>query len=338
MSTFGRGIEMPKGGDFFAKLPRSDARPTVINWPQQVKTIADQYKQSATVREGVQKDAIQNSWDARVSKSGDGWRIRFQLTTKNKPHWLSFTDYGTHGLTGRVLKPEELAADLHANERWGRFENLAFTKGPAEGSLGARGQGKFIFVAASEKMKILYDTLRKDGTYRFGVRWVETTDSPIIAFDGEHARQQIRAYSRDLQPLDSVGTRVIIHEPDALLVNSVVCGELARFIAVTWWEIISRYKATIEINAGDGKGFQRVTVPSDLILPPKDTDECIVSLKENVSFSLSGKKYCIEKLHLVSAKKGAVKDDIRGVALQRGGMCVQRLQIKHVPKEIAARV
>jgi hypothetical protein len=91
MAEFGRGIELPKG-DFFATLPLAEARSTVINWRHQVQNIRDQYIQHASVTEGVQKDAIQNSWDARTSKHGQGWRIRFQLHTEGKPKWLSFTD------------------------------------------------------------------------------------------------------------------------------------------------------------------------------------------------------------------------------------------------------
>lgn len=337
MAKFERGIELPKG-DFFKTLPRRDARSTVINWRQLVQNIKDQYIQHASVTEGVQKDAIQNSWDARTNKQGNGWRIRFQLHTSSKPNWLSFTDYGTYGLTGRVLNPEELEADQPPSERWGRFENLAFTKGPAEGALGARGQGKFIFVAASEELRILYDSLRTGGTYRMGVRWVETVDSKVMAWDGNEAKQKIGEYSPPLQPLQSVGTRVIIDDPNAALVQAIVSGQFARYIAVTWWEIIARYNASIEIDADDGKGFLRVEAPSDFVLTPQDTAQHFVYAKDNIGFSLSSKRYVIEKLHLVSSRNGAIKEDIRGIALQRGGMRVMRLEMRHVPQDIADSV
>lgn len=337
MAKFERGIELPKG-DFFKTLPKSEARSTFINWLHLVDNIKAQYQQYATVREGVQKDAIQNAWDARTHKHGNGWLVRFQLHVDSTPKWFSFTDSGTCGLTGRVLKREELELDLPPNERWGRFENLAFTKGPAKGNLGARGQGKFIFVAASESLHILYDSLRPDGTYRFGVRWVETTDSKVMHWDNSEARRKIREYSPALKPLTTVGTRVIIHEPNAVLVNSVITGEFARFISVTWWDIITRFNACIEIDAGDGRGFQRVEAPPDFSLPGKDTAQHLVSLKENVGFGLGGKRYCIEKIHLVSAKDKEVREDIRGIALQRGGMRIMRLKMEHVPLDIANRI
>jgi hypothetical protein len=332
-------LKLPTG-DFFAGLSRAEARSTVINWRQLVQNIKDQYIQHAGVTEGVQKDGIQNSWDARKKKHGKGWRLRFQLHTASKPNWFSFTDSGTHGLTGRILKPEELEADLPPNERWGRFENLAFTKGPAEGreALGARGQGKFIFVAGSEKLRILYDSLREGGKYRVGVRWVETVDSKVMAWDDDEAKEQLRQYSKDLQPLDAVGTRVIIDQPNIGLVQAVVSGSFARYIAITWWEIITRQNAVIEIDAGDGLGFVRVEAPSDFVLPESDTAQHLVSLKKNVGFSLSGKRYTIEELHLVSSRNGPVKDDIRGIALQRGGMRVMRLEMRHAPLDIVESV
>src|SRR5437016_4950761 len=112
-----KDVKLPKG-DFFAGLARAEMRSTVINWRQLVQNIKDQYIQHASVTEGVQKDAIQNGWDARANKHGKNWRIRFQLHIGSKPNWFSFTDFGTYGLTGRILRPEELEADLPPNERW----------------------------------------------------------------------------------------------------------------------------------------------------------------------------------------------------------------------------
>jgi hypothetical protein len=49
------------------------------------------------------------------------------MSKKRGAHsFLVLQDQGTYGLTGRVLRPDELEADLPVEERWGRFENLAF--------------------------------------------------------------------------------------------------------------------------------------------------------------------------------------------------------------------
>jgi len=165
-------------------IPESDlstARSTTTNWKNQLGAIVDGYRQYHSVTHGVQKDAVQNGWDARVNKkSPQNWSIVFELIEeKGGNTYFTMTDAGTTGLTGSVLKPEQLLEDLPVEERWGRFENLAFTKNEEEEAIGARGRGKFIFVGASENSEILYDTLRSDDIYRFGFRTITLTDSPI---------------------------------------------------------------------------------------------------------------------------------------------------------------
>lgn len=168
---------MPKMPDLLAAagVDLTKARKTVINWVNQIVAIVDGYRGFRGVPHGVQKDAIQNMWDARANKKGTGWSARFEVLTSANGHtFLCMTDAGTTGLTGHVLQPEELIADLPSEERWGRFENVAFTKDPSEEALGARGRGKFIFVGASKMSTIIYDTLRKDGLYRLGTNVTRT--------------------------------------------------------------------------------------------------------------------------------------------------------------------
>lgn len=168
-----------------------EVRETVVNWLNLVLQIVDGYKaQGRGIAHGVQKDAVQNSWDARLDKkAGRGWKMQFQLATTGGKEIFAFTDQGTCGLTGRVLRPEEMEEDLPEDERWGRFESLAFTKS-AQGTmipLGSRGRGKFIFVGASKDYNIFYDTLRSDGTYRLGTR---TLRRPVPRFaHGTTAKQ-----------------------------------------------------------------------------------------------------------------------------------------------------
>src|SRR3990172_10617400 len=122
-------------------------RHTVINWPVNLAQIVDGYRAFRGVPHGVQKDALQNAWDARVEKkNARGWSATFELMKfDGGNNFFVITDRGTTGLTGRVLKTEELQEDLPLEEKWGRFENVAFTKAASEEALGSRGRGKFIF-------------------------------------------------------------------------------------------------------------------------------------------------------------------------------------------------
>jgi hypothetical protein len=172
---------------------KSDIRATVINWKNNLSSIIDGYNSVApNIAHAIQKDAIQNGWDAKVRGNGGGWSFEFELLNHDGTNYLAMTDNGTTGLTGRILKPKDLEQDLPIEEKWGRFENVAFTKDPSENALGSRGRGKFIFVGASKKKTICYDTLRHDGLYRFGVRWLELTDSPIAAYENKEAKKKLR--------------------------------------------------------------------------------------------------------------------------------------------------
>lgn len=335
----GGGKTMTKDADFRNRLKLDTARPTVINWPKEVMAIADGYRNRRGVPHGVQKDAIQNGWDARVDKRrGAGWSFSFKLEqAKDGVTYLSFTDSGTTGLTGRVLQAEELEKELPPGERWGRFENVAFTKGPAEEALGSRGRGKFIFVAASKDYTILYDSLRSDGTYRFGYRTVQKTESPIVAFDEEEGAREIeRLTGGFFQPLSSIGTRVIIVNPIEELVGDIESGRFLRYIGETWWEILVKYKVDITVNTY-GK-IEKAYPPVEFKLPKKDSRDFKIWLKENSTLAVDGGQYRIKRLHFVYRKGERVPEDMQGIAIQRGGMKVTALPMRWVSKDIAERV
>jgi len=325
--------------DIFKKiLKKEEARPTCINWPEQLQRIADEYAQHKDIPHGVQKDAVQNSWDARKDKKrAAGWSVAFRLVEGKSKKFLTVTDRGTYGLTGRVLTPEEMQEDLSPEERWGRFENLAFTKGPSEKALGSRGQGKFIFVAASKEHRIMYDTLRNDSVYRFGVRSVEPTESPVWAYEGEKGAKFLATLSEEaLKPLTEVGTRVIIVEPSDEVVSSIRSGAFLRYIEETWWEIIQKYDANITVEY-DGKS-KKVALPPELKLPEKDERGYKVWLKKNFPLNTQTVSYKIKKLHILRKTAGPVPEDLRGVAIQRGGMKICSIPMKYVSRDIVDSV
>jgi hypothetical protein len=333
---------MVKSSDLFKGIKLRAPRHTVINWPNKVIDIVDGYKEHRGVSHGVQKDAIQNGWDARINKRyGKGWSLVFELVKgKYGRTFLTMTDKGTTGLTGRVLQSEELQEDLPPEERWGRFENVAFTKGPSEEALGSRGKGKFIFVGASKNYTILYDTLREDGIYRFGYRTVKLTDSPIDAFDNNEGKKLLTKLTEGvLTPLSEIGTRVIIVDPIDEVIRSIESGNFLRFIGETWWEIISKFsKYGVQILVKQNGSKERATIPNEFALPEMDNDTYKVWFKKEIKIKYMGVKYVIKRLHIVRNTTFPVPDDIRGVAIQRGGMKICPIYIRYVPQEIADSV
>lgn len=227
--------------------------------------------------------------------------------------------------------------DLPGEERWGRFEGVAFTQPRAERTLGSRGRGKFIFVGASKEHTILYDTLRDDGTYRFGFRTVIKTESPVAAYDGEEGKQKLREMSGNLiEPLSSVGTRVIIVSPVDELVENIKRERFLRHIGETWWEIILKYKATIKVKTGGRE--QTASIPEEFDLRNEDSRKFKVWLKKNQRIAAGFSGVQIRNLHIVYNADGSVPEDVRGVAIQRDGMKICAIEPRYMGREIAERL
>jgi len=315
----------------------SQARGTKINWPILIGEILDGYEQHVSLSHAVQKDAIQNGWDAKVNKKGNGWKFTFELIETQGVTFLTMTDEGTFGLTGRVLQEEDMLTELPNNERWGRFENLAFQKKhvPGETSLGSRGRGKFVFVGTSKDMTLLYDSLREDGTYRFGKRWVTQIESWVSAWDEEDGKKQLVNESRGLlKPIQKIGTRVVIVNPIDSLVADFKNGNFAKSIGETWWEIITKHDAKIILRE-KGKpdkmidAFPRKFVEKGTKIMEVYTKECVRINKELKENNLKCKK-----LHIVYNWKNKIPPQLRGIAIQRNGMKICSHQLTNLPTDI----
>ena len=328
-------------------LAASGRRQTVINWPEHVKRVVDDYRPHVpSLAHAVQKDAIQNSWDARTNRRrATNWRCKLEfLIDSAGRRFFVITDSGTTGLTGDVLQPDQYELDMPEAQRWARFESLAFTHSTDAASqhLGARGQGKFILVGASRAVPqgIFYDTLRGDGVYRLGVRLVQATESPVYAWDGADAVEKLAELAPDIPPLTQVGTRVVIPDPDPDLEVACRDGSLSRFIAETWWPIIVKHGADIRVAVSDPSGTieARVQVGDELRLPPQDSSRYKVWLVENRGVTSVGETLKVKRMHVAFDNEGSVSQELQGVALVRGGMVVMRLPMQNVAQHIASAV
>jgi len=312
-----------------------EVRRTVRNWPEDIRAIVDGYRAHTTIAHAVQKDAIQNGWSAR--KKGKGWSLTFELLEATDRKFLLMTDQGTTGLTGRVLTPEEYEMDLPSEERWGRFEGVAFTQPREERTLGSRGRGKFIFVGASREYTILYDTLRDDGIYRFGFRTVTRTESPLHAVDGQDGERMLSEITGGLiAPLSSVGTRVIIVNPVDELIEDIKNGNFLCYIGETWWELILKYNANIKLRAFGQE--QTASIPEEFPLPEDDSKQSKVWIKKIQRIPTGFGEFRIKKLHMVYNSGRPVPEDISGVAIQRDGMKICSIEPMYLGREIAERL
>jgi len=188
----------------------------------------------------VQKDAIQNSIDAKVDDTD--FSVTFEMVEYKKGRYLIITDTGTTGLLGKGI-PKDIESDEEAvfeylekeeDEKWGRFETFYFKKGEAYNEdLGKKGRGKLIFLVASVDYKIYFDSLRRDGTYKFGGIYYEGGFRRIIEEEGDESKKLLKQELPFLNPLTKTGTRIIIVSPHDYVVEDF--KNLESYIQETWW-------------------------------------------------------------------------------------------------------
>ncbi len=278
----------------------------------------------------MQKDGIQNSWDAMKStiNKKKEWKCVIELY-EGKVSMMTITDYGTYGLTGKRMSPEDLVNENPGNnERWTRFENLAFTtsKDKDKELLGSRGRGKFVFSGVSRTRTTLYDTLRDDKIYRLGKRTVEKIDAPTHIAEGKNAKDILDTYTKGiLKPLDHVGSRIIIMDPKKEVIDDIKSGKLAEFISDTWWEIITKYDAKIIVKEGSNSETVKSFADENYFEKPRTPDQHILK-KECIKIPNWGNTR-VKKLYLKYDPDITYDQRYRGIAIQRAGMNICRFNV-----------
>ena len=290
---------------------------------------------------GVQKDAIQNGFGARaVRKEGAAckdWRFTFELKQINGKNALVFWDEGTTGLTGEILRPDQIQRrigeeSLGPEERLSRF--LArFVSGENLGP-GSFGRGKLIFHGASKTTSILVDSHRMDDDLYIAFdRRVEggVLIQPPVPYQGEEAKNFIFSNTGGLlQPLEKPGTRITILDVEAELAVAVKHSfsksqytynrSLAHMIEETWWEIIHKFDAQIYIKYGDQALRVKLSEPLSTIVSAEDGQNGVrVHKKTTVTLGVAGEQYRIKEMKFV-VLPGNINEEYREVWLQRKRM------------------
>ena len=302
-------------------------RPRPANYVAITRNIADSYPDG--IPHGVQKDAIQNAVDARIGRSPVHFVVELVETDKGK--FLTLTDRNTTGLTGRVLTEADYTDDLPEKERWARFESFAFTKDDPD-ALGARGQGKFIFLAASRIHRMLYDTLRRDGVYRVGATEARTTGCPIFPsagdgpWEGETGARTLRQET-GLDPLAATGTRVIVVDPTDEIVMSLRDGGMLSSIEETWFRSLEKGQLAAEVVVAGTVAAAKV--PAPFPIPARDsarTKTWILGKDTNSDKIIIGRNtYHVKHMHVAYSDDSEVPLQHRGIAIIHFGMKIVSL-------------
>lgn len=314
----------------------SNGRERPANYIQICNNIADSYPDG--IQHGVQKDAVQNAIDAVKGKGC--LKMEFALVENEKGRFFTMTDSNTLGLTGPVLYVEDYEEDLPEEYHWARFESFAFTKDSPD-AIGARGQGKFIFLCASKQYDMYYDSLRDDGIYRVGGTRATRTGCPIFPhkekkWEGKYGADVLKQKC-GLDPLRSVGTRVIIVDPIEELMESLENGKFVRAIQETWFRSIEKKRATITIC--HKKKRYEVTLSFPYPLPRRDSKDHKIWNVENKEIRIAtGECYRIKRLSAVYLSSGKVTEEMQGIAIIHNNMKITSLPMNSAPPQIREKV
>jgi len=290
--------------------------------------------------EAFQKDAIQNSWDARFSSKGKDWSFTLFLISETREHppILGFLDTGTHGLTGTIPKDEKTAIkalskktrEEREKERLPYFLSSNWSNKP-KSAIGSRGRGKMIFIGANKNKAVYFDSLRSDDNqYVFGRIFLDKDKAIKVEIDsGDIAKKKREEIFENAIPhlLDS-GTRVLLFNPRREIIEAITNGEMERLIQHTWWEILSKYNAKIKLEIDGTSKF----VPLSPFLPVEK-----IEIKESEN---SGKiefeknpALRIKNISLCYLGDKDIPEYYKGLAVQVQGMMVERLAIDNLIAE-----
>lgn len=307
------------------------------NDEKNLKAIADEYEGKISHRywlaEALQKDAIQNGWDA---KRGREWAMRFELMG-NRSDFLVIQDFYTSGLSGTIWKDQEELASILENE--GRTENLAhflssdFSTKTAE-SGGKRGRGKSLFLFTSKNLIFYFDSQRATNDYVAGSIFIGSDKGAKVEMTSgnsaiNYMKEKIGEY---YSPITINGTRVFIKNPQEEVVSAIRDGSMLNFIEKNWWEIIKKYDAHITVF--DGIDMKQASVPfwyqeslmKERGLEPKEYPNLKLP-------SVDGKKYPVKRIFLVYNPAGDTPESFQGISIQRKGMSIERRPTETLVKE-----
>lgn len=263
-----------------------------VNLERTDENVADQYPD---VFDGIQKDAIQNAWDARWPKGGKhkDWKIVFKYEPVH--NILIIEDFGTTGMDER---------------KWERYQGLWHTDKVEDGeTAGSRGQGKFLFHYFSKDKLVLTETIDERNVYRFshGTNQEYDDDSKTL-----------QDFIPNTPKLGHQGSKIwILNIKDNLKKELLDVEKFSYTIAASWWEIIQNYDATIVLNFDGSEKL--VTTPAFFSVKSK---------KEKNYQTEEIKKAGKIKNLIIKCLNEEIPSRFQGIAIQRAGMTILRLPVR----------
>jgi len=136
-------------------------------------------------------------------------------------------------------------------------------------------------------------------------------------WEDEEAKKMLQNLTQ-FKPLQEVGTRIIIVDPVDTVVEEIRTGAFMAAIEETWFRLIGKQKAQINLIVYGQKA--RAKLPFPFPIPDDDTDDVKVWPRENDEIITGGVHYRIKHLQIGRRTDCRVPEDLRGVAVIHKGM------------------
>lgn len=303
------------------------------NYTARVEQIINEYNDAKGLIHGFQKDAIQNAVGARTSNSWSNWKCCIDLISTPKGKFLIVSDYGTAGLTGPNKTPDEIQNMCNTGalfpEDW-RLARISANNvsGNNQTGGGLFGIGKTLYSAASNKdiCKYYFDSLTKDGIYRANLN-DKNRSLNNGALEGNEAKKFIKS-KLGLDPIDHVGTRIIICDPKDEIIESIEDGTMLKNIEETWWRIFPYLTSEDNGIFLNGKKAKQPHEYDDNNVHKNHryvTDSTVVADRDN--------NYKTKRFGFIINEQD-LDEDLRGFFYYRRGMKVGRIKLNNIPKII----
>lgn len=304
-----------------------ERRKRVTNFTGYINGIINNYNEhpACGLIHGFQKDAIQNGWGHRRPNVSE-WKMEFRYVENEKGKFFIVEDFNDTGLIGKNYTTDEIE-ELQKKELLGPDEKLArfsslYNSGGNTTSAGLYGQGKIMYQAVSKRYLEYFDSYTEKQKYV--ANFVDLDDTNVKAFEDEEAIKYIKEKT-NFDRKTTYGTRIIIVDPLDELVESLRNGELINAINETWWRIIKKYNARIELYDGN-KLLYTASVPEVYNKYYGDATHCHIWENINVDVGYRIKRIGFiyvedeKELHISSVNQDFINDRLSNIAYYRNDM------------------
>jgi len=191
-----------------------------------VNRVSMQYENLETA---FQKEAIQNSWDARTDKkTAKDWLVNvYQFTDTNNLTHIVVEDSGTTGMNSK---------------RWDGFSALWMPEKDV-GDAGGKGQGKFVLMQASQPHVLFVESVSEEG---YICKFLQDDKSSLDKQNLEISKEIPGATK-----LAHTGTRVWVYNVKDDFLKLLQAPEFQDSIVECWWQVLNKERFSGKIHLFD---------------------------------------------------------------------------------------